>query len=153
VRGIAYFQYFASTTLNWRMSAIDQFGNPTATWSYMQNVNLQIAALAPTLLQLHSDDVYHLNNVPAGCHGSTTNDLIASLGGGDFMAGDFTHRDGARYVMVMNKNLARSAPCVPQYRTPPKRVQFVSPFTGHLTPFDGENCYLAPGQGVLLKVE
>jgi hypothetical protein len=152
-RGIAYFQYFASAQLNWRMSAIDEFGNQTATWSDMQNVNLQIAALAPTLLQLISDDVYHFKNIPDGCHGSTDKDLISKMDDGDFMAGDFTHRDGSRYVLVMNKNLSRSAYCDPHFRTAPKRLQVVSPFSGKLREFGGENGWLAPGQGALIKVE
>ncbi len=152
-RGIAWFTYFSTGFGNSRMAAIDQFGNPTATWSYLQNVNLQIAALAPTLLQLNCDDVYHLNNVPDGCHGSTEKDLIAGMEGGDFMAGDFTHRDGSRYVLVLNKNVYKSAGCMPHYRIAPKRVQFVSPYSGQLGNFEGEECWLAPGQGVLLKVE
>jgi hypothetical protein len=152
-RGIAYFQYSASPTGNFRMSAIDQFGHVTPTWYSLQNVNLQIAALAPTLLQLTSDDVYHLNHVPDGCHGATAKDLIAGIDGGDFMAGDFTHRDGSRYVLVVNKNLAGSIPCGPHFRTAPKSVQLVSPYSGQLTDFGGESCWLAPGQGALLKVQ
>lgn len=152
-RGIAWFTYFAPSSGNYRMAAIDQFGHPTATWGYVQNVNLQIAALAPTLLQLESDDVYHLNNVPEGCHDSTNKDLIVSMEGGDFMAGDFTHRDGSRYVLVLNKNVYKSAGCMPNFRTTPKRVQRVSPYSGRLEAFEGEQRFLAPGQGVLLKVE
>lgn len=151
-RGIAYFEYFSAPEGNYRMAAIDQFGHPTATWSYLQNVNLQVAELAPTLLQLTSDDTYHLNTVPEGCHGSSGNDLIARIDGGDFMAGDFTHRDGSRYVLIVNKNLTRSAPCSPHFRTPPKNVRLVSPYSGKLTEFSGENAWLAPGQGALLKV-
>jgi len=152
-RGIAYFTYFSTTFGNSRMASIDQFGHPTATWGYLQNVNLQIAALAPTLLQLKSDDVYHLNHVPDGCHGSTNNDLVTGVEAGDFMAGDFTHRDGSRYVLMLNKDVYKSVPCVPHYRTTPKRVQFVSPYSGNLADFEGEDLWLAPGQGVLLKVE
>jgi hypothetical protein len=152
-RGIAYFTYFSTEFGNSRMAPIDQFGHPTATWGYLQNANFQIAALAPTLLQLTSDDVYHLSNVPTGCHGSTNNDLIKSTEAGDFMVGDFTHRDGSRYVLMLNKDVRQSVPCVPRYRIAPKRVQFVSPYNGRLSDFAGENCWLAPGQGVLLKVE
>ncbi len=153
-RGIAYFQYQASPHAgNFRMSAIDQFGHQTQTWFSLQNVNLQIAALAPTLLQLTSDDVYHFGSVPGGCHASTTNDLISGFDAGDFVAGDFTHRDGSRYVMIVNKNLNGSIPCLPHYRKAPKSVEAVSPYTGQLTDFSGEAVWLAPGHGVLLKVK
>jgi hypothetical protein len=42
---------------------------------------------------------------------------------------------------------------MPRFRTAPKRVQFVSSYSGQLENFEGEQCWLAPGQGVLLKVE
>ena len=64
-KGIAYFCYFAPQVGNYRGAPIDQFGNETQSWQWMQNVNLQVAKLAPTLLQLTSDDVYHLGDVPA----------------------------------------------------------------------------------------
>lgn len=152
-RGIAYFQYEASAVGNWRMSAVDQFHHPAPTWYYMQNVNLQIAMLAPTFLQLTSDDVYHLRNVPEGCHGPAGKDLITGADGGDLMVGDFTHRDGSRYVLVVNKDVNKSIPCGLHYRVSPRRVRWVSPYSGQLTDFEGENCWLAPGQGALLKVE
>jgi hypothetical protein len=37
-------------------------------------------------------------------------------------------------------------------RTAPGRVQMVSPYTGRLSPFSGEQQWLAPGQGVLLRL-
>jgi hypothetical protein len=152
-RGIAYFQYQASPSGNFRMSAIDQFGNPSPTWYSLQNINLQIAALAPTLLQLRSDDVYHFASIPAGSHGPRGDDLLTSVDNGDWMAGDFTHRDGSRYVLIVNKNLGGSAPCGPHFRHPTKGVRLVSPYSGELVDFAGEGCWLAPGQGALLKVE
>ena len=68
-RGISYFTYFAPATGNYRNAAIDQFGHETPTWHSMQYVNLQIQKLAPTLLQLTSDAVYHIGKIPAGCQG------------------------------------------------------------------------------------
>lgn len=152
-RGLAYFTYFTPPYGNYRMAPLDPFGHRTATWNYLQSVNLQIASLGPTLLQLTSDDVYHINHVPAGCHAPQERDLIAGMEGGDFMAGDFTQRDGSRYVMIVNKSLTHSAPCYPHYRKTPQRVRFVSPFSGELEDYDGEACWLAPGAGVLLKLE
>jgi len=55
--------------------------------------------------------------------------------------------------MIVNKDLSKSRPCSPQFRSAPKRLQHVSPYSGALTPFEGEYVWLAPGQGVLLKVE
>jgi hypothetical protein len=152
-RGISYFMYFTSPTGNYRMGPIDQFGNPTPTWYYMQHANLQIQKHAPTLLQLTSDAVYHFGHSPAGAGGPPANSLLTSAGGDMFMAGDFTHRDGSRYVMIVNKDLAKSRPCSPQFRQAPRRLLHVSAYSGAVTPFEGEDVWLPPGGGVLLKVE
>jgi hypothetical protein len=150
-RGIAYFTYFAPQVGNYRSAPIDQFGNPTATWYYLQNVNLQVGKLASTLLQLSSDDVYHFGTPPEGLHGPAENSLIKAMNQNEFMAGDFTHSDGSRYVMIVNKDFLKSHHCAPQFRAPPKRLQMVSPYTGQLGDFGGEQTWLAPGQGVLLR--
>jgi hypothetical protein len=152
-RGISYFTYFTPTHGNYRMGPIDQFGNQTPTWYFMQHVNLQIEKLAPTLLQLSPDTVYHFGHVPPGSSGPPTNSLVTSVGGDNFLAGDFTHQDGSRYLMIVNKDLAKSRVCAPGFRRAPRRVQHVSAYTGGLTQFSGEDVWLAPGAGVLLKVE
>ncbi|HVM50536.1 MAG TPA: hypothetical protein VMU04_21095 [Candidatus Acidoferrum sp.] len=152
-RGISYFVYFTPPTGNYRMAPIDQFGNQTPTWYYMQHANLQVLKLAPTLLQLTSDAVYHFGHPPAGASGPPPNSLLTGAGGDVFMAGDFTRRDGSRYVMIVNKDLAKSHPCSPQYRSAPKRVLHVSAYTGAAAPFEGEDVWLPPGGGTLLKLE
>jgi hypothetical protein len=151
-RGIAYFTYFAPQVGNYRAAPIDQFGNITPTWHHLQNVNLQIEKLAPCLLQLTSDDVYHFGSVPDGSHEPGPATLIKGMNSSEFMAGDFTHADGSRYIMIVNKDVSKSRYCAPQFRTPPSRLKMVSPYTGNLTDFSGEQQWLAPGQGVLLKL-
>lgn len=150
-KGIAYFCYFAPQVGNYRGAPIDQFGNETQSWQWMQNVNLQVAKLAPTLQQLTSDEVYHFGEVPAGCHAPDEKSLVKDSGK-DFMCGDFTHSDGSRYVLLVNKNLEKSRVCSPQFRNAPKSVQKISPYTGVPVPFAGEQVWVAPGQGTLLKV-
>jgi len=152
-RGISYFTYFAPQIGNYRLAPVDQFGNETPTWYSMQHVNLQVQKLAPTLLQLTSDEVYHIGAVPPGCQPPPANSLIAAMEGENFLVGDFTHRDGSRYVMVVNKDLKHSKVCAPEWRNKPARVLQVSPYTGVAIPFTGENVWLAPGQGTLLKAE
>ncbi|MGB7159555.1 MAG: hypothetical protein WBD40_15925 [Tepidisphaeraceae bacterium] len=153
-RGISYFTYFAPAVGNYRMAPIDQFGNPTPTWYSLQNVNHQILKLAPTLLKLKSDGVYHFDPLPAGTTGPSDGTLLTGANGADFLAGDFTHEaDGSRWVMVVNRSVTQARPCAPQYRTASKRVQLLSAYTGQLTPFEGEQVWLAPGQGCLLKLD
>jgi hypothetical protein len=152
-RGIAYFTYYAPQVGNYRMAPIDQFGNPTPTWSALQNVNLQVARLAPTLLQLTSDAVYHFGPVPDGAHGPPDSSLATATGNAPFLIGDFTHSDGSRYVLVVNKDSLKSHYCALKFRGPPNRVRMVSPYTGQLTDFAGEQQWLAAGQGTLLKLQ
>lgn len=152
-RGLSCFTYFAPPAGGYRGAPVDQFGNETATWHLMQNVNLQVQKLAPTLLQLKSDDAYHIGKVPPGCHGPSTNTLVSGIAGDNVLVGDFTHADGSRYVMVVNKSLTGSRTCWPQFRQSPKSLKHISPYTGALTPYEGEYTWLAPGQGVLLKPE
>jgi len=152
-RGLSWFTYFAPPVGGYRAAPVDQFGHETQTWQWLQNVNLQVQKLAPTLLQLTCDEVYHIGNVPSGCKGPLTNSLLTGVSGDNFLVGDFTHKDSSRYVMVVNKDLAKSRPCSPQFRRSPKSLRHVSPYAGVLTPFEGEYVWLAPGQGVLLKPE
>jgi hypothetical protein len=151
-RGLSYFTYFAPQVGNYRMAPIDQFGNQTQTWYFLQNVNLQVLKLAPTINKLTSDDVYHFGDLPTGCHAPGEKSLIKDLDH-HMMAGDFTHADGSRWVLIVNKDPLKSFPCAPAFRTPPKKVQMVSPYNGQLTAFEGEQIWLAAGQGALLKLE
>jgi hypothetical protein len=150
-RGLAYFKYFTPAVGNFRGGPIDQFGNETPMWQAMQHVNLQIAKLAPTLLKLKSDRVYHFGAVPAGCVGTDDKCLVESVPG-QMLVGDFTHEDGERYVMIVNRDFAASLSCYPKLRIPVTKLEFMSAHTGSATPYEGEHCWLAPGQGVLLKL-
>jgi hypothetical protein len=151
-RGVAYFTYFAPQVGNYRAAPIDQFGNATLTWRHLQNVNLQVGKLAPTLLQLSSDQVYHFGTVPGGCHAPDGKSLVEAANS-NLMCGDFTHNDGSRYVLMVNKDFLKSHYCAPKFRNVPKRIRMVSPYTGRLTDFAGEQQWLAAGQGVLLKLD
>jgi hypothetical protein len=150
-RGLAWFKYFTPTIGNFRDGPIDQFGHETPTWSAMQNVNLQIGKLGTTLLKLTSDRVYHFGTVPAACAGADDKCLVKSVAG-QILVGDFTHEDGTRYVMIVNRDFTQSVYCSPQFREAGSKVEQVSPYSGQLTPFSGEYAWLAPGQGALLKL-
>jgi len=150
-RGIAYFTYFSPAVGNFRNGPVDQFGHTTETWNSMRFVNLQVEKLAPTLLKLRSDRVYHLGKVPKGLAGADDKSLVKSAPG-NLLVGEFTHDDGTRYVMFVNKDFAANLVLQPQFNKPVKAIQIVSPYSGRLTAFEGEQCWLAPGQGMLLKL-
>jgi hypothetical protein len=111
-----------------------------------------VGKLAPTLLQLKSDRVYHFGkSVPKGSSGPDDASLVKSING-PILVGDFTHADGTQYVLCVNKDFTANTPCHPQFRTSVKKLEFISPYTGAPTPYEGEQTWLAPGQGVLLKL-
>jgi hypothetical protein len=151
-RGLAYFTYFAPQIGNFRMAPVDQFGNETATWQWMQTINHEIEKLGPTLLNLRTDRVYHFGDVPKGCAGPDDQSLVRAIDG-QMLVGDFTHADRSRFVMVVNKSLTGSHPCRPQFRDPSVKVQMISAFSGSAVAFEGEQIWLAPGQGALLRLQ
>jgi hypothetical protein len=150
-RGLAYFKYFTPAVGNFRGGPIDQFGHETPMWHVMQEVNLQVGKLAPTLLQLKSDRVYHFGSVPSGCTGPDDKSLVKAMPG-PMLVGDFTHTDGSRYIYVVNKDFNGSVVGAPQFREAVSKLQLVSTLDGSLIPFEGEYTWIAPGQGVLIKI-
>ena len=150
-RGISYFTYTAPAVGNYRLAPVDQFGNKTATWDMLRNVNLQIHALGPTYIQLKSLGVVHHPNVPEGCRGISAAQHVAELSGGDLLAGEFDGPNGEPYALVVNKSLHRSTPYTVRFRQAGAVLQ-VNAYTGAHEPWGGENGWLAPGQGMLLTV-
>ncbi len=152
-RGIAYFTYVAPIRGNYRLSPINQFGDKTPTWQMLREVNLQIHALAPTLITLKSVGVFHHPDVPRGCHGLGDSRLIAELSGsGRFVVGEFLGPDGAPTVLIVNKDLRDSTSFNIRFQRPGKILQTNS-YTGQTGPWVGESNWLAPGQGMLLSLE
>lgn len=149
-RGIAYFTYFTPSWGNYRLGPIDQFGNETPTWGKLRTVNLQVAKLAPTLLKLRSDRVYHFGDVPTGAQAPPADSLVEAIEG-PMLVGEFTHEDGSRYLLIVNRSFTASAACRPELRAEAELGQ-VSAYSGRLEPFGGEGVWLAPGQGALLRV-
>lgn len=162
VKGLGYYK-FRSKSLpvlnapdlgNFHNGPLDQFGEKTQTWFWLRNVNRQVHNLAPALLKLKSDDVYHIGgDVPDLCHEATSSSLIKTIPNGEFVVGDFTHEDGSRYVMIVNKNMTRQTQVIPEFNQPIKELNYVSTTTGEIGKYPSPYFWLAPGQGVLLKPE
>lgn len=149
-RGISYFTYLTPLHGDYRLAPIDQFGDKTATWHMLRRVNLQINALAPTLVKLRSVNVFHHPNVPQGCRGLADSLHVASVSGGDLLVGEFEGPGGEVWVMLVNKDLRRSLYAGVEFKKP-GRVRQINNYTGKETGWSGEGCWLAAGQGVLLK--
>ncbi len=159
-RGLSYYKFYSGSLPgapdlgNFRMGPLDQFGEKTQVWEWLRNINRQILNLGPTLLKLRSDDVYHFGTVPEKNHGPNGKTLVKSFkDGSNWIVGDFTHEDGSRWVMIVNKDLQHSWTTQPEFNRPAKSVEYVDPITGKLRAYEHPYYYyLAPGQGVLLKL-
>jgi len=160
-KGIGYYKFCSCSVAclnapdlgNFRDGPLDQFGEPTQTWHWLRNLNRQVHNLAPTLLKLRSDDVYHFGDVPERNHGPGERSLVKALPGGtEWIVGEFTHQDGSKWVMIVNKDLKSSHCGTVEFSIPVKEVQYLSPVTGKLSVYPLPYYYLAPGQGVLLKL-
>lgn len=150
-KGLSYFTYFAPHIGNYELAAIDQFGNKTPTWDMLRNVNLQIHALGQLYKGLKSINVFHAPTPPRECKGPETSRFIAEISGGTVCVGEFEDGDAQPYVLIVNTDLHHAFPLGLKLKNPGP-VEMISPYTGQPTPWSGEQYWLSPGQGVLLKL-
>ncbi len=148
-RGISYFTYFSPHTGNYRLAPIDAFGHKTPTWDMLREVNLQIHRLGPVYITLKSINVFHHPEVPQGCVGIETSKLLKSVDGGNLLVGEFEGPEKQPYVMIVNKDLKKSTAFEVKFKQE-GQLQKVNAYSGDTYGFGGEDCWLAPGQGMLL---
>ena len=162
-RGIQYFTYFTPAIGNYRLGAVDQFGNRTPTWDLLRRINSQIHALAPTALKLQSTVVYHHPDVPDQARPLAESRLISSVemfqryvkppAGARFLIGEFTDAQGQPYFMIVNKDLNHSFRFVIHLKESARKLMRVSSYSGKEEAFGREMDWLAPGAGILFRVE
>ena len=161
-RGIEYFTYFTPQVDNYRLSAIDQFGNRTATWDMLRRINYQIHALAPTLIRLHSTGVYHWPDVPVDGHPLSESRLVQNIQvaapslrhptEGRFLLGEFEDAQGRPYLLLVNKDLRQSFLFNIRLKQEGRKLVGISSYTGEETGSE-EQVWLAPGAGMLFRIE
>ncbi|MFB3830186.1 MAG: hypothetical protein ACE15B_25690 [Bryobacteraceae bacterium] len=161
-RGIQYFTYLTPPIGNYRLAPIDPFGNRTATWEMLRRVNLEIHALAPTMLKLRSTGVYHYPEPPpqgqplsAGTlveDVKMTQALVKQPAAPRFLIGEFEDERKRPYLMLVNKDLAQSFRFEIALKRPGKLFR-TSPYSGKEEPLGREMDWLAPGAGILLRVQ
>ncbi len=160
-RGIQYFTYFSPKLGNFRMAAIDQFGNRTATWDMLRRINNEIRMLTPTMVRLKSTGVYHYPAVPEQGQPLAASKLVESVemtqrlvrspAGGRFLIGEFEDEQGRPYFLLVNKDLNNSFQVKIRLRKPGKLWE-VSAYSGKEEEFGGEMEWIAPGGGKLFRV-
>ena len=162
-RGIQYFTYFAPEIGNYRAAAVDQFGNRTPTWERLRRINLEIAALAPTILKLRSTGVFHYPDVPDQAQPLAASRLVRSIEmtqrfvkppvAGRFLVGEFEDGQARPYIMIVNRDLNNSFQFRLHLVKENVKLVRISPYSGKEETFGGEMDWLAPGAGILLRME
>lgn len=162
-RGIQYFTYLAPEIGNYRLAPVDQFGNQTATWDMLRRINNQIHALAPTLIGLHSTGVYHYPDVPEQGRPLAASKLIRRVEmtqryvrppvAGRFLIGEFADNRNRPYFLIVNKDLRNSFQFQIDLKQEGRKLVRISPYSGKEEPFGREMDWLAPGAGILFRVD
>jgi hypothetical protein len=162
-RGIQYYTYFTPQGANYRLGAVDQFGHHTPTWDMLRRINFQVHALAPTLVQLRSTGVYHSPDVPAQCRPLSESRLVQGVEmftpsiyppiPPRFLLGEFEDQQGHPYLMIVNKDLKHSFLFRLQLKQEDRKLFLISPYSGREELLPNAADWLAPGAGVLLRVD
>ena len=159
-KGIQYFTYFTPRLGNYRNAPIDQFGSKNPIWYDVQKINRRLEILSPKLMDLEWVRSYHFGNalpMEYGVVGADGTALVKDVKNHDgttpnVLIGELKDSSGADYVMVVNKDLANSINATLTFQTTPKSMHEFGRWSGKLEPWTGENAWLAPGEGVLMKV-
>ncbi|MDB6026453.1 MAG: hypothetical protein JWM68_2676 [Verrucomicrobiales bacterium] len=149
-RGVTWFTYFQR---GYHYAAIDTDGTKSQTWFYLQEVNRQVATLAPIMSKLKSTGVY-FSKAPYPNLPLLPGNLVQSVEcESPLMIGEFKANDGNLYAMVVNLSLERSAKFSLKTKDEASTIQIVSTVDRSLSPIDEKNgLWLVAGQGALLKL-
>ncbi len=77
--------------------------------------------------------------------------FVRDTGPGPFVVGEFESPEGRPALLVVNKDMHRSAQVSLQLKDKGQLLR-TSVYSGKLLPFEDENNWLPPGGGVLLSV-
>jgi hypothetical protein len=119
--------------------------------------------LAPTLIRLRSTGVYHSPDAPDQGRPLAASRLVQSVemtqrlvqtpATARFLIGEFEDADHRPYLMLVNKDLAQSFRFALHLKQEGRHLFRVSPYSGREQAFGREMDWLAPGAGVLLRIE
>jgi hypothetical protein len=150
-RGVTWYNYYGP---GYQYTPIDPAGRRTLTWVYLRDVNAQVAALAPVMSRLTSTGVFFSAPAPVEKLPLLPGDLVKDVAcTTPVMVGEFRHRNGEAYAMIVNLSLERSAKFTLATTQPRASIQVVSAVDGSSSGFDQKNgLWLTAGQGVLLAL-
>ena len=161
-KGIGAFTYQTVDAEDFCGALTSIHGKKGPLWKGMQQINLELQALAPYLMGLRSI------GVGASWRGDASDDgLVARASGGELLWGEFADDEGHPWVLVVNADMRRSVFAEIALRTELTALHEVARSTGELRPVRrdqgvrAEGAYadgmivrfwLAPGDGRLMRL-
>ncbi|MBP5093158.1 MAG: hypothetical protein J6332_03830, partial [Abditibacteriota bacterium] len=154
-KGILYFTYDVpkDKSFDWGDALLNYDGSRNEKWYYAQQLNKEIKALGPTLLNLTSCAVYHTGDLPNMTKALPADNFL-QVSGGDFVIGQFYDKSGDMYAMVTNRDYKNKVRAKMTFAKP-VAVKEVAPHSGTAlqtspTEFVKD---LKPGDGCLIKID
>ena len=151
-RGVGWFTYYAR---NYHYAAVDAAGQKTPTWYRLQEINREIAALAPVMSRLHSSGVFFTSSAAGTNLPALPGKLIASVNcSTPLLIGEFADDMGKAYAMVVNLSLEKSAKFMLKTVSPYGGIRIISTTENSGIPYDQKaGQWLVAGEGVLLAFD
>jgi len=137
-KGLAYFTYGTLDVENYRHGIIGLYGQRTAKYEAVQQLNLELQHLGPYLTSLTSTGIYHWPDAPQSARVLPGDELVASVEGdvhggkGQFVVGEFTDQEGSPWVMVVNRDREHSVWTTLKLHTAHAAADEVARSTGQL---------------------
>lgn len=149
--GISWFKYFKS---RYQYSPIDESGNRTLTWRYLQEVNRQVSILGTIVRPLTSTGVYFTSATPGISLPLLPGNWVQEVNTNTpMMVGEFKCVSDSNYIMVVNLSLEKSARFELTTRIPKEKLSILAlGENGEFVNLNGEEgIWLTAGHGVLIK--
>lgn len=161
-RGVSWYKYYQD---GYAYAPIDNAGEKTETWRYLQVVNRQIKVLGPIMNRWQSTGVFFTSPPPVKSLPLLPGRIIKAVQSKaspraiikaepPLMLGEFIDEKGTDFVMIVNLSLEKSTSIKLETVKPYKTKQAFSSEGGRLLPLDEKNGHwLVPGQGLLVRLE
>lgn len=173
-RGLSYFTFTHSDYGNYRTQAYYKDDTRTPLWYTIRDMNMTVHTLMPYYRNMKPVNQFHIGNIPKNARGIETAKVVKNIKAvyendpkktakynppaqANILVGEFTDNDGNEYAIVVNKDQNWSVYLSEIEFKNGKKITRIVPsderFTEPERDYKGEDRWIAPGHGVLLKGE
>ncbi|MBN2308317.1 MAG: hypothetical protein JXR94_05065 [Candidatus Hydrogenedentes bacterium] len=151
-QSVTWYTYYSR---GYGYAPIDEHGDKSTTWRYLQMINRQMQILGPIMNRLESTGVFFTAPAPVESLPLLPGELVEAVEcEAPVMIGEFRADDGARYLMAVNLSMERSVKIGLTLAKPYQGGNAVSAEDARLLPMNPKGgLWLVAGQGVLIRLE